>query len=821
MRVHELAKELGLSSKELIDLLGRMKVVVKSHSASLDESTVRRAREQLARQRAEPRSEPAAPPRAEAKTPTGERILSIRKIAAPPPPAEEPAPPPAAAASTEAVKEPPTEAVAGEAERKESMERPAAKAPAAPAPPRVAPKAGEAAPPPIRIAPVKPPTREAAREVVTPEEISPIIEPAAAGPPAPPGAIPRPGPRPARPFEAPKRPERRLPPPPPPRRFHAERRPRRPERRPVGVSPESVVVLPQEIELTGPVAVGDLATKLGLGVAEVVKRLLEFGILAGINQQLSQELATRTVESFGVSILKTREAAANAAVQRPAAAVEEGAVTRPPIVTVMGHVDHGKTTLLDVIRTTSVAAGEIGGITQHIGASTVEADGRKIVFIDTPGHEAFTTLRARGARVTDIAVLVVAADDGVMPQTVEAVSHARAAGVPIIVALNKIDLPQANPDRVKQQLSDLGLAPEEWGGDTVTVQVSARQGTGVRDLLEMILLVAELHEVRVNPDRPARGTILEARMDRGRGPVATVLIQEGTLRIGDAITAGETSGRVRALMDERGVRLDAAGPATPVEVVGLESMPNAGDLLEVAPQDRQAKTITEERQERRRAAEAAARTGILEERVAEESHRELRLVLKADVHGSVEALQASLARLGIPEVGLEILHAAVGPITESDVMLAAASRAIIVGFNVRPDASVRRLAEQEKVDIRLYRIIYEALDDLGNLVRGLRPPKKQEVVLGQAEVRQIFAIPKVGTVAGCYVTSGRMLRGAFVRLLREGVIVYEGAIRSLRRFKEDVREVTEEFECGIGLERFQDVKVGDIIEAYAIQEVPA
>ncbi len=821
MRVHELAKELGLSSKELIDLLGRMKVVVKSHSSSLDESTVRRAREQLARQGAEPRSEPAAAPRAEARTPTGERILSIRKIAAPPPLAEEPAPPPAASASAEAVKEPPTEAVAGEAERKESMERPAAKGPAAPAPPRVAPKAGEAAPPPIRIAPVKPPTREAAREVVRPEEIAQIIEPAAAGPPAPSGVIHRPGPRPARPFEAPKRPERRLPPPPPPRRFHAARRPRRAGRRTVETSPEQVAVLPQEIELTGPVAVGDLASKMGLGVADVVKRLLEFGMLAGINQQLSQELATRTVESFGVSILKAREAVANAEVQRPAAVAEEGAVARAPIVTVMGHVDHGKTTLLDVIRTTSVAAGEIGGITQHIGASTVEADGRKIVFIDTPGHEAFTTLRARGARVTDIAVLVVAADDGVMPQTVEAVSHARAAGVPIIVALNKIDLPQVNPDRVKQQLSDLGLVPEEWGGDTVTVQVSARQGTGVRDLLEMILLVAELHEVRVNPDKPARGTILEARMDRGRGPVATVLIQEGTLRIGDAITAGETLGRVRALMDEHGLRLGAAGPATPVEVVGLESIPNAGDLLEVASQERQAKAITEERQERRRAVEAAARTGILEERVAEESHRELRLVLKADVHGSVEALQASLARLGIPEVGLKILHAAVGPITESDVMLAAASRASIVGFNVRPDASVRRLAEQEKVDLRLYRIIYEALDDLGNLVRGLRPPKRQEVVLGQAEVRQIFAVPKVGTVAGCYVTSGRMLRGASVRLLREGVITYEGAIGSLRRFKEDVREVTEEFECGIGLERFKDVKVGDIIEAYAIEEVPA
>jgi len=810
MRVHELAKDLGLSSKELIDLLARLKVSVKSHSSSLDESTVRRAREQVAARggKAAAPAAPAAPPRADVKTPTGERIISIRKIAAPPvePPAEVPAVPALRAAGTPETA--PVEQPAAGA--------PAAPAAAAPAAPKAPPKLGEAAPP-IRIAPVKPPSREAAREAtreaVPPEEISQIFEPTDRQAPPPVSA-----PRPAKPPEAPKRPERRLPPPPPPRRFHAERRTRRAERK-VEAPAETTVVLPTEITLSGPVAVGDLAARLGLSVGDVVRKLLEFGILAGVNQQLSEDVVLRTAESFGVTVRKLA-AVAKEAVKRPTAPAEEGAVPRAPVVTVMGHVDHGKTSLLDAIRTTTVAAQEFGGITQHIGASTVQVDGRKVVFIDTPGHEAFTALRARGAQVTDIAVLVVAADDGVMPQTVEAINHARAAGVPIIVAVNKVDLPQANPDRVKQQLSDLGLAPEQWGGDTVTVEVSARQGTGLKELLELILLVADLHEVRANPDKPARGTVLEARLDRGRGPAATVLVQEGTLRIGDVVVAGETWGRVRALLDERGQRLGAAGPATPLEVLGLESLPNAGDVLEVTRDEKLARAVAEERLERRRTAEAASRPAVLEEHPVEEA-RELRLIVKADVHGSVEALQQALGRLETPDVSLVILHAAVGPMSESDVMLAAASRASIVGFNVRPEAAVRRLAEQENVEIRLYRIIYEALDDLSNVLRGLRPPKEQEVVLGQAEVRQTFSIPKIGTIAGSYVTSGRIVRGAAARLLREGAVVYQGAISSLRRFKDDVREVTEGFECGIGLERFQDVKVGDIIEAYEVQEVPA
>jgi translation initiation factor IF-2 len=502
-------------------------------------------------------------------------------------------------------------------------------------------------------------------------------------------------------------------------------------------------------------------------------------------------------------------------------AQDDAAVPRPPVVTILGHVDHGKTSLLDAIRQTDVAAREFGGITQHIGASTVDVDSRRIVFIDTPGHEAFTTLRARGAQVTDIAVLVVAADDGVMPQTIEALNHAKAAGVPVVVAINKVDLPQANPDRVKQQLSDLGLVPEDWGGDTVTVPVSARTRKGIKELLEMILLVTDLQEHRANPNRPARGTILEARLDRGRGPVATVLVQEGTLRVGDAVVAGSTSGRVRAMTNDRGERLTEAPPATPAEVVGLDDVPTAGDVLEAVVDEKEAKVVAEQRRLRARAGEAAATRGVEEAVPAEGEAKELRVLLKADSHGAVEALSTSLARLASPEVGVTVLHAAVGNVTESDVMLAAASRAIIIGFNIRPEPPVRRLAEQEHIDILTYRIIYEALDDIKNRLRGMRAPKRVEVSLGQAVVLKTFTISKVGTIAGCSVNAGVITRSATVRVIRDGVVVHEGKISSLRRFKEDVREVTAGFECGIGLERFPDVKVGDILEAFEIREEPA
>jgi len=647
-----------------------------------------------------------------------------------------------------------------------------------------------------------PPRREAPR--------GPVVRPPLP-PPPPVGPIPGPGgpgapaaPPPQREF--PKKKERFIPPPPPPQ--------------PVAAPPK----VPSEIELTGALSVGELAAKLELPAGEVVKKLLEQGVLAGINQQIPLETATKVAEAFGSS---ARRATASAAAAGPPprrleVTKDADAETRAPVVTIMGHVDHGKTSLLDAIRRTDVAGREFGGITQHIGASTVETDGKRIVFVDTPGHEAFTTLRARGAQVTDIAVLVVAADDGVMPQTIEAMNHARAAKVPIIVAINKTDLPQANVDRVKQQLSDQGLVPEDWGGDTVTVPVSARTRQGLKELLEMILLVADLQELRANPKRAARGTVLEASLDKGRGPVATVLVQEGTLRSGDAIVAGEAYGRVRWMVNERADRLAEAGPSSAVEVVGLDSVPVAGDLLEVVRDDKLAKAIAEERRERRRAAEmAVARPAGTEEAGAAEGPKELRVIIKGDAHGSIEALVASLGRLSTSEAGLSVLHTAVGNVTESDVMLAVASRAVIVGFNVRPEPQVRKLAEQEGIEILSYRVIYEAIDDVRNRLRGLLAPKKREVSLGQAEVRQTFTISKVGTVAGCFVAQGTIPRSASIRVIRDGVVVHEGKISSLRRFKDDVREVTEGFECGIALERFNDVKVGDVLEAFEIREEPA
>jgi translation initiation factor IF-2 len=592
--------------------------------------------------------------------------------------------------------------------------------------------------------------------------------------------------------------------------------------------PEPVKVAPkvaEMVELTDAISVGELAAKLQVPGGEIVKRLLERGVLAGINQQIQLDMAVAVAESFG-TLVHGHEAAARSAetvakIERLTRSTGEHAAARPPVVTVMGHVDHGKTSLLDAIRKTNVAAGEAGGITQHIGASVIDANGRQIVFIDTPGHEAFTTLRARGAQVTDIAVLVVAADDGVMPQTIEAINHAKAAGVPIVVAINKIDLAQANPDRVKQSLSELGLVPEDWGGDTIMVPVSARQRTGIDHLLEMLVLVADLQELKAETDRPARGTIIEARLDRGRGPVATVLIQEGTLNVGDGVVTGETFGRVRAMVDARGQRTDSAGPSMPVEVLGLVEVPTAGDLLEAVRDERMARAVAEERRERRKAAELAAARPTGADTIGEEGPRELRLIIKADAHGSIEALTGAIPRLSTAEVKLTILHAGVGNVTESDIMLAAASRASVIGFNVRPDAAVRKMAEQERVDVRLYRIIYEALEDLQQVQRGLVAPKMQEIVLGQAEVRQVFTISRLGTIAGSYVTGGRIVRGARARLIRDGVVAYDGRIGSLRRFKDDVREVTDGFECGIGLERFNDVKERDVIEAYDVQQVPA
>ncbi|MBE3571644.1 MAG: translation initiation factor IF-2 [Moorella humiferrea] len=577
----------------------------------------------------------------------------------------------------------------------------------------------------------------------------------------------------------------------------------------------------RRLTLTGSITVQELAKRLGKTAAEVIKFLMGQGIMATINQELDIDTAAIVAQEMG-AIVEVKE-------EKPITLLEdqpddpETLRERPPVVTVMGHVDHGKTSLLDAIRRTNVTATEAGGITQHIGAYQVKIKDRKITFLDTPGHEAFTAMRARGAQVTDIAILVVAADDGVMPQTVEAINHAKAAGVPIVVAINKIDRPDANPERVKQQLSEYGLIPEEWGGDTIMVPVSAVKKEGIKLLLEMTLLTADMMELKANPDRPARGVVIEAKLDKGRGPVATVLVQKGTLKVGDNLVAGAVYGRVRALFDDKGERVKSAEPSMPVEVLGLSDLPQAGDIFQVVEDEKLARQIAALRQEEHRQEEfkAAAKTSLddLFKQMEAGEVKELNLVVKGDVQGSVEALRAALEQLSTSEVKVSIIHGGVGAITESDVMLAAASKAIIIGFNVRPDANARRAAEEAGVEIRLYRVIYEVIDEVKAAMTGLLEPEKREVILGRAEVRATFKVPKVGTVAGCFVTDGKIQNRALARVIRDGVVVFEGRIESLKRFKDDVREVAQGYECGVGLEKFNDIKVGDIIEAYAIEEV--
>jgi translation initiation factor IF-2 len=584
----------------------------------------------------------------------------------------------------------------------------------------------------------------------------------------------------------------------------------------------------RKLVLSGPITVKDLADQLGIKAADLIKRLIDLGVMATVNHELDRETAVIVATELGAQV---EERASQEEQEEQILAGEEDRPEdlrpRPPVVTVMGHVDHGKTSLLDRIRATRVTAQEAGGITQHIGASVVSWQGHQIVFLDTPGHEAFTAMRARGAQVTDVAVLVVAANDGVMPQTVEAINHAQAAGVPVVVAINKMDLPDANPERVKQQLAEHNLVPEEWGGDTIMVPVSARTGEGIDRLLESILLQAELMELKANPNRPGQGTVIEAQLDRGRGPVATVLVQRGTLRVGDAFVSGHVWGRVRALINDRGERVKEATPSMPVEVLGFTEVPDAGDDFVVLADDKQAREIAEARRQRRRAkeTEALAPRGVtLDEfyqRLKDREVKDLNLVVKADVQGSVEALVQSLTKLGNEEVRVRVLHSGVGAISESDVMLAAASSAIVIGFGVTAEAKARQLAEHERVDLRTYRVIYDVVDDVRQALTGMLAPKYQEVVLGRAEVREVFRIPKVGTVAGCYVTDGKILRSGRVRVLRDGKVVHEGPIASLKRFKDDVREVTAGFECGVGLDRFNDIKVGDQFEVITEEEVKA
>ncbi|MCS6998516.1 MAG: translation initiation factor IF-2 [Aquificaceae bacterium] len=570
------------------------------------------------------------------------------------------------------------------------------------------------------------------------------------------------------------------------------------------------------VQIPEVVTVRELAELLRTPPNQIMAELLKRGILATINQTVPSEVALQVAEALGfLAETKSEE------ITEEEEVFEEGTEPRPPVVVVMGHVDHGKTTLLDTIRRTRVAEKEKGGITQHIGASVVETpDGRRITFLDTPGHEAFTSLRARGAQVTDVAVLVVAADDGVMPQTVEAINHARAFNVPIIVAVNKIDKPGADPQKVRRELSELGLIPEEWGGDTVFVDVSAKTGQNIDSLLEYILLVADLLELKANPQRPARGTIIESRLDRQRGVVATVLVQDGTLKMGDIFVAGTTFGRIRAMFDDKGRRVKEAKPSTPVEVLGFEDLPMAGDQFKVVEDEKKARQIAEQRKLKKEQTEKVAKGLVLEEvfkKIQEGELKELKLIIKADTVGSLEALKKSFLELSTQEVSVRIIHGDVGGITENDVMLAKASGGLIIGFNTRPDLKARETADAEKVDVRLYSIIYEAIEDLKKALKGMLKPVEKEVFHGSAEVRATFRIKGAGTVAGCYVTEGKVVRNARARLIRNGVVIFEGKIEGLKRFKEDVQEVAKGFECGIKLKDYNDVKVGDIIECYEVK----
>ncbi len=567
------------------------------------------------------------------------------------------------------------------------------------------------------------------------------------------------------------------------------------------------------------ITVRELADLLGAPHNKVMAELLKRGVLATINQTIAPEVAVQVAEAMGylaeVKPLEEEE------VLEEEEKTDENLEPRPPVVVVMGHVDHGKTTLLDTIRKTRVAQKEKGGITQHIGASVVEmTDGRKITFLDTPGHEAFTSLRARGAQVTDIAVLVVAADDGVMPQTVEAINHAKAFNVPIIVAVNKIDKPGADPMKVRRELSELGLIPEEWGGDTIFVDLSAKTGQNVESLLEYILLLADILELKANPNKPAKGTIIESKLDKQKGAVATVLVQEGTLRVGDIFVAGTTYGRVRAMFDDKGRRVNSAGPSIPVEVLGFEELPEPGDQFKVVGDERKARLIAEQRRAKKEQLEKVSQGLYLEEvfkKIQAGELKELKLIVKADTVGSLEALKKSLTELSLPEVAVKIIHGAVGGITENDVMLAKASGAIIIGFNARPDIKAKEVAERERVDIKLYGIIYEVIEDIKKALKGMLKPVEREVVLGSAEVRATFKIKGVGTVAGCYVLEGKVVRNARARLIRGGVVIYEGKIETLKRYKEDVQEVARGYECGIKLSDYNDIKVGDVIECYEIR----
>jgi translation initiation factor IF-2 len=606
-------------------------------------------------------------------------------------------------------------------------------------------------------------------------------------------------------------------------------KPFRPMKRKVVLKPpkKTEVTVPKPIKriirIAEVIGVGDLAKRMGVKGGELIKKLMEMGVLVNINQLIDADVASLVASEFGYEVEKVSVERQDILERKED--LPEQLKPRPPVVTIMGHVDHGKTMLLDAIRKTNVMGGEAGGITQHIGAYDVELENAHVVFIDTPGHEAFTAMRARGAQVTDVVVLVVAADDGVMPQTKEAIDHSRAAKVPIVVAINKIDKPTANPEKVKKELAEYGLVPEQWGGNTLVVEVSAKQKTGIKELLDSILLQAEVLELKANPDKPARGVIIESKLDKGRGPVATLLVQEGMLKTGDAFIAGSHYGRVRAMLNDRGQKIEAASPSTPVEVVGFTDVPEAGEAFIVVSEERMAKQISLYRQEKIREKELSKLSKVsleeLYDKIKKGEVKELNVIIKADVQGSIEAVKEALKKLSTDAVKVNVLHDAVGGITETDVNLAAASNAIIIGFNVRPGPKAQLLADQEHVDIRTYAVIYDAITDIKNALEGLLEPTYKEHVLGRAQVIQLFNIRKVGTVAGSLVTDGKVVKGSHARLLRDNVVVYDGRIASLKRFKDDMKDCSQGLECGIGIENFNDIKLGDVIESYEVEAVQA
>ena len=577
------------------------------------------------------------------------------------------------------------------------------------------------------------------------------------------------------------------------------------------------VMIPEEI------SVGELALRLKKTAAVVIKELMKIGVMASVSENIDFDTASLVAMELGATVEKEVVVTIEERLFDESADREEDLVERAPVVVVMGHVDHGKTSLLDAIRNTNVASGEAGGITQHIGAYRVKVNGKEITFLDTPGHAAFTSMRARGAQVTDIAILVVAADDGIMPQTIEAINHAKAAGVPIIVAVNKMDKEGANPDRIMQQLTEYELVPEEWGGSTIVCKISAVKGEGIDNLLEMILLTAEMQELKANPNRAAKGTVIEAKLDRGRGPVATVLVQNGTLKMGDIVIAGTSVGRIRAMTDDKNKKVESAGPSMPVEIIGLSEVPSAGDIFYSVEDERMARTLAEQRkaEEKEQRANSTQKVTLenLFSQIEQGQVKTLNIIVKADVQGSAEAVKSSLEKISNEEVQVKVIHSGVGGINESDVMLAAASGAIIVGFNVRPDSNAVQNAQRDHVDIRLYRIIYDCIEEIEQAMRGMLAPKFKETVIGHAEIRQTFKVSGVGTIAGAYVLDGKMQRNESVRIVRDNIVIHEGALATLKRFKDDVKEVSAGFECGMSFERYNDIKEGDVVEAFVMEQI--